>query len=102
MKHEILKKTLLYRIISFCFTITMTTIFTLAFILLTKIKSLPISITVAIIIEIATIGLYYTFEYYWRKLVEYKRLKKGDSVLCINGDPKVRIAYEVIVKYSII
>jgi len=74
----------------------MTTIFTLALIILTNLQSLPISLNVAIIIEILTIGLYYTFEYYWRKLVEYKRLKKGDSVLCINGDPKVRIGYEVI------
>jgi len=74
----------------------MTTIFTLALIILTKLKSLPISITVAIIIEIATIGLYYTFEYYWRKYVEHRRLKEGDSVFQINGDPKVRIGYEVI------
>ena len=88
MKYEILKKTLFYRLVSF----GMTTFITTLFLFSDPLKSLWITICS----EIGAVMLYYTYEYYWRKLVERRCLKKGDNVLCINGDSKVRIAYEVI------
>ena len=88
MKYEILKKTLLYRLLSFGLSTFLTTLLLWG----DPWKSFEITIWT----EIGAVCLYYVYEFFWRKYVERKRLKEGDSVLCMNGDSKVRIAYEVI------
>ena len=96
MKYEILKKTLIYRMLAFIIGLIITTILTLTLLMMRELNTLTISLVVAIIVEINSIGVYYIFEYFWRKYVEHRRLKEGTSVLSITGDSKVRIAYEVI------
>ena len=88
MKQEILKKTLLYRFLSFGLSMFVTTLFLFS----DPMKSWQITIAS----ELGAVCLYYIYEHGWRKYIEHRRLKKGSNVLCMNGDSKVRIAYEVI------
>lgn len=87
MKNEILKKTLLYRMIAISLGLLLPYLIT---------QQLIISITVGIITESVSLITYYIYESLWRKHVERKRLKKGVHLLQINGDEKVRISYNVL------
>lgn len=91
MKSEILKKTLMYRIVSFALTMIVSTIILNIFI-----NDPLLSWYLSIFTEIGAVVLYYGFEHLWRKYINHRLLKKGTSVLSMNGDSKVRIAYEVI------
>ena len=88
MKREILKKTLIYRVLAFWLGMFITTLILFD----DPWKSLEVTIWT----EIGAISLYYTFEHYWRKFVEWKRLKKGMNLLSIEGNGKVSIEYNVL------
>ena len=96
MKYEILKKTLLYRLLAFIIGLFLTTVLTVYFLFIAGLSTLIISLVVAVIVEINSIGIYYMYEFLWRRYIEHIHLKEGTNVLCMNGDSKVRIAYEVI------
>ena len=87
MKSEILKKTLFYRVIAISLGLLLPYLIT---------QQLAISLMVGLVTETVSLITYYIYEYSWRRYVERKNLKEGVSLLQINGDPKVRIAYEVI------
>ena len=87
MKQEILKKTLLYRLLAYVLGI---------YIGILSPLSITQSFFWATLGEGASVVLYYIYEHGWRKYVERRRLKKGTNVLAMTGDGKVRIAYEVI------
>ena len=90
MKHEILKKTLVYRAFSFVITMIVSTI------LLNFFFNDPLlSWYLSIFTEIGAVFLYYGFEYLWRRHIKHTNIKKGMSVLLINGSDKHNW-YEVI------
>ena len=87
MKHEIAKKTLLYRILGFGLSMFITT--------LIFFDNPILSINVSLATEISAVLLYYLYEYFWRKYVERINLKKGSHILLV-PDTTARIAYNVI------
>jgi len=87
MKHEILKKTLLYRFIQFGIGTFITTLFLF--------NNPLLSLKITTVSEIASVGIYYAYEYLWRKYMEYRILKEGSQILLL-PDSTVRIAYNVI------
>lgn len=87
MRHEILKKTLIYRLLAYSVTILIN---------LGSPLGTALSIIFATISEVASLFIYYTYEYSWRKYIEHRLLKEGVNVLSMGADSKVRIAYEVI------
>jgi len=90
MKSEILKKTIIYRCMAIFFGISIS-VLSIYFP-----RTIQIGILFGGISETISLFTYYIFEYFWRRNVERRRLRKGTSVLSITGDSKVRIAYEVI------
>jgi len=90
MRHEILKKTLLYRVFSFALAMIVSS----AVVFLFLYNSL-LTWHLTIWTEVAAVSLYYSFEYSWRKYIEKRRIKEGTNLFSI-GDSKVKIAYNVI------
>lgn len=91
MKYEILKKTLFYRSFSFVLTMVVSTVVLYFFF-----NDILLSWYLSIFTEAGAVFLYYIYEYLWRRHISRRYLKKGVNLLQINGDQKVRIAYEVI------
>ncbi len=87
MRHEILKKTLIYRLLAYSVTILINLGSPLGTIL---------SIIFATISEVASLVIYYVYEYYWRKLIENNNIKKGMNILLIKGEDDKHAWYEVI------
>jgi len=87
MRHEILKKTLLYRLLAYVLGICIGILSPL---------SIGQSFFWATLGEGVSVVLYYIYEHSWRRYIDHRLLKKGINVLSINGDSRVRIAYEVI------
>ena len=87
MKHEILKKTLLYRLLAFGLGTFITSLFLW--------KDPLLSLNITLVSESASIGLYYIYEYLWRRHIKHSNIKKGMSVLLIKGSDKHNW-YEVI------
>ena len=79
MKHEILKKTLLYWVLAYFLGLGIT-------------LALPIPIAVSLLIatvsESASLGLYYTYEYFWRLQIKRTNFKKGMDILLIRNNDK--------------
>ena len=88
MKHEILKKNLLYMFLAFGIGTFITTLF------LFNDPLLSFNITFAS--EGASIGLYYIYEYLWRRHMNHSNIKKGMNVLLINDGHDKHSWYEVI------
>lgn len=91
MKHEILKKTLLYRSFSFGLTMIMSTI-----ILNILVNDMLLSWYLSIFTEMGAVVLYYIYEYFWRRHINSERVKKGMNVLMIKGNSDKHNWYEVI------
>ena len=87
MKHEILKKTLLYRLLAYGVTILIN---------IASPLGMALSILFATISEVTSLIIYYVYEYYWRKMIDSKNLKKGTNILMIQGNGKISIAYNVL------
>lgn len=89
MKHEIIKKTLLYRTIAVGIGLLLPILLT---------GNIVLGLKTALITESTTLATYYLFELAWRKYVERQRVREGVSLFVLgNGDGnKVRIAYNVI------
>lgn len=85
MKNEILKKTLIYRTLAFGIGIFITTMF------LFKNPFLGLRITISC--EIASLLLYYLYEYSWRKYIDRRNLKQGANILLIKNGPKDKHAW---------
>lgn len=87
MKHEITKKTIIYRFLAFGLGMFITTLF---------LWSNPLlSLKITIVSESLSIVLYYVYEYYWRKIVEHIKIKKGMNLLSVKGR-KVLLEYNVL------
>ena len=91
MKHEILKKTLFYRVFSFGLTQTVSTIVLYFFL-----NDILLSWYLSIFTELGAVGLYYIYEYLWRRHVSRKMIKKGMNVLLIKENGDRHSWYEVI------
>jgi len=88
LKHEILKKTMLYRILGFGLSMFITT--------LIFFKEPLLSLNVSITTEGGALALYYLFEYSWRKYVNHKKIKGGTSLFSIGSNRKVLLEYNVL------
>jgi len=86
MKREILKKTLLYRLLAYVIALV-----------IGFFSPMPItaSIVFVSISEVVSLVAYYIYEYLWRRHMKRTNLKKGMSVLLIKGNDK-HDWYEVI------
>lgn len=91
MKHEIAKKTLIYRTLAF-------TCGLIVGIFATIFLNIPfyINLIIAVVSEVVSIGLYYSFENYWRRLIERIKIKKGMNLFSIEVNGKVKIGYNVL------
>ena len=88
MKHEILKKTLLYRLLAFGIGIFITSLFLW--------ENPLLSLNITLVSESASIGLYYLYEYLWRRHIKRVNIKKGMSVLLIKDSNDKHNWYEVV------
>ena len=88
MKHEILKKTMLYRILGFGLSMFITT--------LIFFTNPMLSLNVSIATEASALGLYYAYEYLWRRYTEHKKLKEGVHIFSIGSNRKVLLEYNVL------
>jgi len=88
LKYEILKKTLLYRLLAFAIGAFITTLFLW--------HNPFLSLKITVVSEFASIGLYYLFEYLWRRHVEKAKLKKGMNILLMEVNGKISLEYNVL------
>jgi len=85
MKNEILKKTLLYRLLAFGIGMLITTSFLF--------KNPFLSLWITLFCETASLILYYSYEYLWRKYIDHRNIKKGMNVLLINNGKEDKHAW---------
>ncbi len=71
MRHEILKKTLIYRLLAYSVTILIN---------LGSPLGTALSVIFATISEVASLFIYYIYEYSWRNLIKRRKLKAGMSI----------------------
>ena len=76
MKYEILKKTLLYRVLAFGLGTFITTLFLF--------HDPILSFNITLVSEGASVGLYYIYEYFWRRRMNSKKLKEGMKMYSAN------------------
>ena len=91
MKHEILKKTLLYRVFSFALTMIVSTILLNFFF-----NDVLLSWYLSIFTELGAVFLYYVFEYLWRRHIDHNNIKKGMNILLFRENCDKHSWYEVI------
>ena len=87
MKHEIIKKTLVYRVIAITIGLTIPILLT---------GSLVIGLQNGLITEACTLASYYTFEILWRKFVDMKRLKAGMDMYLLGENSDKHGWYNVV------
>ena len=91
MKHEILKKTLFYRVFSFILTMVVSTL-----VLYFLINDILLSWYLSIFTEMGAVFLYYIYEYLWRRHMNHSNLKKGMNILLLKEGGDRHSWYEVI------
>ena len=87
MKREILKKTLIYRLLAYALGV---------YIGILSPLTIEQSFFWATLGESASLILYYTYEHGWRKYIRRRNLKKGMSIFSMEGNGKVSLEYNVL------
>jgi len=91
MKHEIVKKTLLYRVFSFILTQIISTLVVDFFV-----HDIFLSWWLSLFTELGAVCLYYIYEHGWKRLIKRIKLRKGMNLFSIKGNGKVSISYNVL------
>ena len=87
LKHEIAKKTLIYRLLAYALGV---------YIGILSPLTIVQSFFWATLGETVSLILYYTYEHSWRRFIKRINLKKGMNIFSMEGNGKVSIEYNVL------